>query len=54
MTNDSHLFKTEPGEARLPLIEGKMFHQYNCRWSAPKYWLAETEARKKMFFAPIP
>ena len=45
MTNDSHLFKTEPGEGRLPLYEGKMFHQYNCRWGEPKYWLIENEAR---------
>ncbi|MFO0051344.1 MAG: Eco57I restriction-modification methylase domain-containing protein, partial [Dolichospermum sp.] len=28
MTNDSHLFKTEPGKGRLPLYEGKMIHQF--------------------------
>ncbi len=30
MTNDSHLFKTEPGKGRLPLFEGKMIHQFEC------------------------
>jgi hypothetical protein len=28
MTNDSHLFKTEPAQGRLPLYEGKMIHQF--------------------------
>jgi hypothetical protein len=32
MTNDSHLFKTEPGEGRLPLYEGKMIHQFTHQW----------------------
>ncbi|NOK57708.1 MAG: ATP-binding protein [Chloroflexi bacterium AL-W] len=45
MTNDSHLFKTEPGLGRLPLYEGKMIHQFTHQWGMPKYWLDETEAR---------
>ncbi len=48
MTNDSHLFKTTPGKNRLPLNEGKMFHQYDSRWGTPKYWLVEGEARKAL------
>ncbi|MDJ1181561.1 hypothetical protein PJF56_22090 [Roseofilum sp. BLCC_M91] len=45
MTNDSHLFKTEPGEGRLPLYEGKMIHQFTHLWGEPKYWLDEQEAK---------
>ena len=45
MTNDSHLFRTEPGEGRLPLFEGKMIHQFDHRWGNPKYWLDEEQAR---------
>ncbi|MDJ1172802.1 hypothetical protein PMG25_01705 [Roseofilum sp. BLCC_M114] len=45
MTNDSHLFKTEPGEGRLPLYEGKMIHQFTHLWGKPKYWLDEQEAK---------
>ncbi len=33
MTNDSHLFLTEPQEGALPLYEGKMIHHYNHRWA---------------------
>lgn len=32
MTNDSHLFKQQPGEGRLPLYEGKMIHQFTHQW----------------------
>ncbi len=45
MTNDSHLFKTEPGPGRLPLYEGKMMHQFAHRLAAPRYWITEEEAR---------
>jgi hypothetical protein len=48
MTNDSHLFKTEPAKGRLPLYEGKMIHQFNHRWGAPKYWIDEPEGRKAL------
>ncbi|MFM6910531.1 MAG: Eco57I restriction-modification methylase domain-containing protein, partial [Dolichospermum sp.] len=48
MTNDSHLFKTEPGKGRLPLYEGKMIHQFNHNWGKPKYWLDEKEARQAL------
>jgi hypothetical protein len=48
MTNDSHLFKTEPAPGRLPLYEGKMIHQFTHQWGQPKYWLDETDVRKKL------
>ena len=45
MTNDSHLFKTEPGPGRLPLYEGKMIHQFTRRLAAARYWVNKEEAR---------
>jgi len=45
MTNDSGLFKTKTGARRLPLYEGKMIGQFDHRFSEPRYWLDETEAR---------
>lgn len=46
MTNDSHLFKQQPGEGRLPLYEGKMIHQFTHQHAEPRYWVDENEARK--------
>ncbi|MEQ1813314.1 MAG: DNA methyltransferase [Candidatus Nitrotoga sp.] len=48
MTNDSHMFKTEPGKGRLPLYEGKMIWQFDSCYSKPKYWLDEGEAGKSL------
>ncbi|WP_210407295.1 Eco57I restriction-modification methylase domain-containing protein [Hydrocoleum sp. CS-953] len=48
MTNDSQLFKTEPGKGRLPLYEGKMIHQFTHKWGEPKYWIDEKEGREKL------
>ncbi len=48
MTNDSHLFKTEPAKGRLPLYEGKMIHQFDHRWGEPKYWIDEREGRQAL------
>jgi Putative DNA-binding domain len=48
MTNDSHLFKQEPGKGRLPLYEGKIIHQFNHHWGKPKYWLDESVARQEL------
>ncbi len=45
MTNDSHLFTTEPGPGRLPLWEGKMIHQFEHKLAAPRYWLDEQKGR---------
>ncbi|WP_417447298.1 Eco57I restriction-modification methylase domain-containing protein [Kangiella sp.] len=33
MSNDSHLFKDEPGVGRVPLYEAKMIHQFDHRWA---------------------
>ena len=33
MSNDSHLFKDEPGIGRGPLYEAKMIHQFDHRWA---------------------
>ncbi|MBM4089145.1 MAG: ATP-binding protein [Planctomycetes bacterium] len=48
MTNDSDLFKTTDGRPRLPLCEGKMIHQFNHKFAAPKYWLDERETRRRL------
>ncbi|WP_205371210.1 Eco57I restriction-modification methylase domain-containing protein [Thermoleptolyngbya sp. PKUAC-SCTB121] len=48
MTNDSHLFKTEPAPGRLPLYEGKMIHQFTHRFAPPRYWIDEQEGRKAL------
>lgn len=45
MTNDSSLFRTQPGPGRLPLYEGKMMHQFTHQWGKPRYWVDETEGR---------
>lgn len=33
MSNDSHLFRDNPGEKLLPLYEAKMIHQFDHRWA---------------------
>ncbi len=48
MTNDSHLFKTEPAKGRLPLYEGKMIHQFNHQFAEPRYWVNEKEGRESL------
>jgi hypothetical protein len=45
MTNDSHLFQTEPGDGRLPLYEGKMIHQFESTKAAPRYWVDAVQGR---------
>ena len=39
MTNDSKLFKTDPGAGRLPLYEGKMIWHYEHGRGEFRYWL---------------
>lgn len=46
MTNDSKLFKTEPGQERLPLYEGKMIWQFDAYYENPRYWVEEAEGRE--------
>lgn len=48
MTNDSHLFKPQPAEGRLPLYEGKMIHQFAHQYAEPRYWIDENEGRKAL------
>lgn len=48
MTNDSHLFKSEPGKGRLPLYEGKMIHQFEHQLAEPRYWIPENDGRKML------
>ncbi|MFN4252353.1 Eco57I restriction-modification methylase domain-containing protein [Deinococcus sp.] len=48
MTNDSHLFHTQPAPGRLPLYEGKMIHQFRSDFAAPRYWVDEQAGRKNI------
>lgn len=48
MTDDSKLFKPESGQGRLLLYEGKMVHQFDHRFSEPRYWVVEKEGRKAL------
>ncbi|WP_242026155.1 DUF559 domain-containing protein [Limnothrix sp. FACHB-881] len=48
MTDDSYLFKPEPGLGRLPLYEGKMIHQFTHQFAEPRYWVDEREGRKAL------
>ncbi len=48
MTMDSHLFKTEPGEGRLPLYEGKMIWHFEHQRAESRYWIAEVDAHDKL------
>jgi len=50
MTNDSDLFRTAPGEGRLPLYEGKMIHQFTHQWegASARYWVDEKEGRQRV------
>ncbi|MEG4408651.1 Eco57I restriction-modification methylase domain-containing protein [Microcoleus sp. MON2_D5] len=48
MTNDSHLFKQEPGKGVVPLIQGNMFHQFQHSFALPKYYIDLDEGRSKI------
>ncbi|HEV7588693.1 MAG TPA: ATP-binding protein, partial [Longimicrobium sp.] len=48
MTDDSDLFRTEPGAGRLPLYEGKMIHQFTHTWAGPRLWIEEFEGRERL------
>jgi hypothetical protein len=39
MTNDSAVFNSVSDAEMLPLYEGKMIHQFDCRWGWPRYWV---------------
>jgi hypothetical protein len=48
MTNDSGLFKSSPGEGRLPLYEGKMIWQFEHLYLEPRYWVDKRQGRKAL------
>ena len=48
MTDDSPMFKPAPSDSRLPLFEGKMIHQFKVDHADPKYWLEESESRRRL------
>jgi hypothetical protein len=46
MTTDSNLFHSN--SSGLPLYEGKMFHQFDAFFAAPRYWVNEDAAAKRV------
>lgn len=48
MTSDSHLFKTEPGERLVPLVQGGMFYQFQHDFAPPKYWIKLVDGRREV------
>src|SRR5206468_11605367 len=45
MTDDAFLFHKQPSRGMLPLYEGKMIHQFDHRFSEPRYWVDENKGR---------
>lgn len=48
MSDDRELFTEVPGSSCLPLVEGKMVHQFESSIQAPKYWIDEHEGRRSL------
>lgn len=49
MTNDSDIFETSRRTDRyLPVIEGKMIHQFNYLTAPPRYWVNEIDGRDRL------
>ncbi|MFZ2122394.1 MAG: DNA methyltransferase [Rhodoferax sp.] len=48
MTDDAPLFKTKPESGALPLVEGKMIHQFEFARQAFKYWVPESGGRQSL------
>ncbi len=48
MTDDSHLFRTNVTDKKLPLFEGKMIWQFDHRYDTPRFWINESEGRKTL------
>ena len=46
MTADHSLFRNEPKQGRLPLVQGGMIHQFDAAYSEPKFWIDEAAGRK--------
>lgn len=53
MTDDVELFKQTPGKTRVPLVEGKMFHQFQYGFAEPTYWIDPTDARAALLPARL-
>ena len=53
MTTDSHLHEVTPAKGRLPLWEGKHFHQFDANFGQPRYWLDEERARAELMAARL-
>jgi schlafen family protein/Eco57I restriction-modification methylase len=48
MTDDADLFHKVKTKGMLPLIEGKMIHQFSHQFAPPRYWLNEREAADRL------
>jgi len=46
MTGDHELFTSSASSKSLPLYEGKMIGQFDCRFTEPRYWVDETAGRQ--------
>lgn len=49
VTDDAHLFQTQPDKDSLPLYEGKMIWQFDHQYSEPRFWVNRTKGRKARF-----
>jgi len=48
MTGDSDLFRTNKENNSLTLYEGKMIHQFTSSFGKGKYWINESEGKKRL------
>ena len=48
MTNDAHLFHTEPADGRVQLYEGKMIWHFTAGYADTRYWVDEHDGRKRV------
>ena len=53
MTNDSDLYVTSSATGRLPLWEGKHFHQFDASFGTPRYWLDTKAASARLMRARV-
>jgi len=45
MTDDAPLYHADKRDGYVPLVEGKMFHQFRYPFAEPRYWLNPKDAR---------
>jgi hypothetical protein len=48
MTDDASLYHSERRKGYVPLVEGKVFHQYRYPYSEPRYWVDPNAARAEL------